>query len=384
MAQQIDFDPEALTKFEADYDSSHEDIALQTRGQFLEAFPVSGLGRLTLSEYVVGQRKPTFCTFVESRTRAWASIQGATSRKFGIYFGKTKSDPRLRYRYVNRFGNTPETAFGSIKSALVDLVRMGAGAHLDYTALDSNPLSQMFKAKILSLYFPERFLAVCSSEHLEKLGSILGFGTNRPSSEYQSLLLEARQVHSATQRWSNLKFVAFLYRTHLSFDRKVRSPIKKPVTRSHRRVDFEQIQKQRGQIGMAAEKFALAWEERRLRGAGLRDLIAKIDDLRSRPGCGYDFRSHDAEGQLRFIEVKSVAYLDHGHRFFLSDNEHSVSTSGVHSAAYYFYLVFFDKTGEPNNLIPMLAHRLYQIAELAPAAYVVRFDLKGRPEDPQG
>jgi hypothetical protein len=65
-----------------------------------------------------------------------------------------------------------------VRAALLDLVALGATKNLDFAAIDANPLSQMFKAKILSLYYPERFLAVCSSEHLEMLGEILGFPGN--------------------------------------------------------------------------------------------------------------------------------------------------------------------------------------------------------------
>jgi hypothetical protein len=87
-----------LAEFDAQYDSSHEDTALQTRGLFLRKFPLHSLDKLTLDEYVVGHSQPSFCNMVESGTKTWANIQGATSFKFGIYFGKTKSDPTGKYR----------------------------------------------------------------------------------------------------------------------------------------------------------------------------------------------------------------------------------------------------------------------------------------------
>ena len=90
---------------------------------------------------------------MESGTRAWANIQGATSFKFGIYYGKEKRDPSLRYRFVQKFGDSPKEAFEGVKRALLDLVKLGAVDELDFAAIDANPLSQMFKAKILSLYF---------------------------------------------------------------------------------------------------------------------------------------------------------------------------------------------------------------------------------------
>ena len=164
-----------LAKFEAEYDTSHQDSALQTRGLFIRKFPVHSLDKLTLDEYVVGHHDPSFCNLVESGTKAWANIQAAPSFKFGIYFGRTKRDPTRKYRFTEKFGTTEKDAFAAVKAALLDLVALGAADSPDFRAIDANLLSQMFKAKILSLYYPERFLAMCSSEHLQKIAEIMGF-----------------------------------------------------------------------------------------------------------------------------------------------------------------------------------------------------------------
>jgi len=161
-----------IAKFDTEYDSSHEDSAIQTRGLFIQKFPIGALQNLTRDEYVVGHNNASFCNLVESGTKAWANIQGATSFKFGIYFGKTKSDPTRKYRFTKKFGANEKEAFVEVKTALLGLVELAAAKHPDFRAIDANPLSQMFKAKILSLYYPKRFLAVCSWEHLEMLGAM--------------------------------------------------------------------------------------------------------------------------------------------------------------------------------------------------------------------
>ena len=114
-----------LAKFEAEYDSSHEDSALQTAGSSLREFPLDSLDKLTLDEYVVGHHEPSFCNLVESGTKAWANIQGATSFKFGIYFGRTKSDATRKYRFTEKFGTNEKDAFAAVKAALLDLVELG-------------------------------------------------------------------------------------------------------------------------------------------------------------------------------------------------------------------------------------------------------------------
>lgn len=365
----------ALHKFDRTYDRTREDLALRSRGDFLRAFPIKRLTALELDDYVIGLKKPTFCDYVEPKTSSWAVIMGATAFKFGIYYGKTKTDPTVKYRFTAKYGNTKRSAFDAVKKALLELVALGGDSKLDFAAIDENPLSQLFKAKILSLYYPRRFLNVCSAEHLEMLGTELGFGAERYTSEYQHLLLQAKLDNAITKSWSNPKFMMFLYATFVDNDGEMNGGIEGLRDKKPRRVNMEDIQRQWGAIGKAAEKFALEWEQDRLRGADLDDLISSIEDRRDRPGYGYDLLSYTAPGKERYIEVKAVGKQEgaKGYRFFLSDNEHSVSTSKAHCDGYFFYLVFFNGEGEPTELWPIAASELYKRAEVKPASYIVGF-----------
>lgn len=258
MTDSSKFDITALQTFDQKFESTYEDLATHSRGEFLRAFPINRLSRMTLEEYVIGHQSPTFCTHVEVKTRPWANIQGATANKFGIYFGKTKGDANKKYRYTAKYGATADEAFVAVKMALIALVQLGQAPDLDFQAIDESPLSQMFKAKILSLYFPEKFLNVCSADHLRMLGAELGFEEDLPASEYQHLLLRTKLQNTTTRKWSNPKFMAFLYSEYIDADdtsapQKVQVPRKK----SHRKVNFEDIQAQRDAIGKAAENFAL-------------------------------------------------------------------------------------------------------------------------------
>lgn len=363
-----------IAKFDAEYDDSHEATAFRTRGMLVSKFPVHSLGALTLDEYVVGHGDASFCNLVESGTKAWANIQGANSFKFGIYFGKTKTDRVRKYRFTEKFGTNEKVAFAAVKAALLDLIALGASQHPNFAAIDKNPLSQMFKAKILSLYYPDRFLAVCSSGHLEMLGNVLGCPEDLPHSQYQNLLLEKKRGDATTQKWSEPKFMAYLYKVYVRADREIQSLIKKPRKKKHRRVDFEEMQRQRAEIGRLAEEYALAWEKERLTGASLEHLINKIEDRREYPSYGHDFLSHSAGDEHRFIEVKCVAKISDGLRFFLSDNEHQTSLSSEHAEGYYFYLVLFDGRGKPSEVLAVLASKLYENAEMSASSYEVRFD----------
>jgi hypothetical protein len=361
-----------LRKFDEDFDSSFEDVAAQCRGAFLRAFPINRLRSLTLDEYIIGKGTPSFCAYVEAKTKPWASIQGATSAKFGIYFGRTKSDATVRYRFAKRF-STQEEAFATIKTNLLELIGDGRSQH--YADIDDNPLSQMFKAKILSLYFPEKYLNVCSETHIQDLSSELDISDNMLVSEQQHLLLEAKLQNSITKDWSNPKFMTLLYNTYIHGpNEKVHvSSLRK---KNHPKVDVEEMLEDRKKIGEMSEAFALKWEKERLLGAGHKNLIEMIRDQRDRPACGYDFLSHTEPGRERFIEVKSAGRnrAGAGYRFFLSGTQHEISLTPDVRDHYYFYLVFYDKDGKPSDLKAWKAEELYEIGELGPNGYVVAFD----------
>ena len=111
-------------------------------------------------------------------------------------------------------------------------------------------------------------------------------------------------------------------------------------------------------------------------GANLGHLIARIEDRRDRPGYGHDFLSYSREGEPRYVEVKCVKKLGDGHRFFLSDNEHQTSLSAEHRSTYYFYLVFFDGSRKPVELLAILPISFTGAQKCLPSSYEVRFDRK--------
>lgn len=367
-----------LHNFEKTFDTAYEDKAVGTRGKFLRSYPLSQLKNITLDEYVIGNGTASFCAYVEAKTKAWANMQGATANKFGIYFGKTRSDPKIKYRFTKKFGETKNEAFNGVKNALLSLVK--AGKLKNFSEIDANPLSQMFKAKILSLYFPDIYLNICSSEHLEQIALEMGIPEQQFVSEYQHLLVEKKLANTITKDWSNPKFMSFLYAKFIRDD--LNTPpsaiVKKPRKKSRRRVNFEDIAANRDAIGKASEEFAIEWEKNRLIGLGYQGLVAKIEDRRDIPSYGYDYLSFSAPGHERYIEVKSVGRdrKEDCFRFYLSENELSTSKSDESCSDYYFYLVLFGKDGKPCDLLARHAKEFYASSEINPCAYVVRFDLE--------
>lgn len=368
-----------LINFSQNFNNASEDDAVIARGEFLRAYPLNNLKNITLDEYIIGKGTPSFCAWVEPKTKSWANIMGATAFKFGIYYGRTSSDATMKYRFTQKFGTSVKEAFDNVKAALLQLVN--AGKSKDFEKIDNNPLSQMFKAKILSLYFPEIYLNVCSEEHLKKMASKLQLPHDAFISECQNLLYEEKLKSKVTQDWSNPKFMLFLY---MKFIGKHRGPllttvIKKPPRKKIRRkVNFKDLQENREKIGKKSEEFALAWEKKRLVGLGYEVLVKKIEDRRDIPSYGYDFLSFSAPEQERYIEVKSLRYdkVEKCFRFFLSENEREVSESNEHYPNYYFYLVQYGEDGKPQGLLASHVKDVYSNSEISPCAYIVRLDIE--------
>ena len=308
-----------LRAFSETFDMTYEDKAVSSRGKFLSLYPLKNLKNMTLDEYVIGKGTASFCACVEAKTKAWANMQGATANKFGIYFGKTKSDSTMQYRFTKKFGKNQKEAFKQVKEALLSLVK--AGKFQKFSEIDKNPLSQMFKAKILSLYFPDLYLNICSSEHIELLALELGAVDGKFISECQSFLIEKKLTHKITKDWSNPKFMSFLYAKYIRKDLNISPAIvlKKPRIKARRRVNFEDILDNQSAIGKKSELFAIEWEKNRLIGLGYKELVKKIEDRRDIPSYGYDYLSFSKPEHERYIEVKSIGRDKKGKffRFFL-------------------------------------------------------------------
>lgn len=365
-----------LEAFSKAFNTEYEEHALTSRGDFLQAFPLESLKDLTLDDYVIGKGTPTFCSRVEVKTKAWANMQGATARKFGIYYGRTKTDPEKTYRFSQKFGSIATDAFANVKSSILALI--SAGKLRDFQSIEANPLSQMFKAKILSLYYPETYINICSAEHLNIFAAALGLPGKALASEYQSMLMSEKESNSTTKTWTNPKFMSFLYDKFLPehFEVTAKTNILKPRSKIRREVNFDELQSLWGEIGKLSEEFALQWEKNRLTGLNLKYLIGEIQDRRKVPSYGYDFLSYTSQGVERYIEVKSVGFdkTEKCQRFFLSENERKVSITKDHSGAYYFYLVCYGRDGKPSSLIAKLASELYSNCEMVPYVQIVRFD----------
>ena len=135
------------------------------RAEFVRIFNRNKLETMTIDEYSLRTgddlSKESFCYWVEIKLRELGSMKGGTAAKFGTYFGyDRKQDSLFQRRWVSWTGESFET----IRQALLELY--DAGEAEDIETIKSSPLSPMFKGKLLSLYFPYRYLNIFTEVHL--------------------------------------------------------------------------------------------------------------------------------------------------------------------------------------------------------------------------
>jgi len=358
-------------------------VRLETERQnFIKRFPIGKIKQMSLDEYVVGSKSGnSFCYLIENRLQGLGNIHGATAFKFGIYFGKTQSDPKMRYRFTSKFGKTEDVAFQNVKSAILQLLETVKKDDLD--GIRNNPLSPMFKGKILSTYFPDKYLNIFADEHLEYFLDKLEI----PYSEFddeiakRKMLIEFKQNDSVMAQWTIFEFSKFLYESFGRPSRKEDAPkelkdyleSKKDYPRlndvqaefinldiipenvqwgqksgAHKPkvTDFEKENKNNKLLGNRGEELVFNLERKWLLDLKRRDLAGKVEWVSKKDdSLGYDIKSFEENGAEKFIEVKSTSQSpDSNANFLISSNQYSKAKDIKN---YYFYIVFNAKSKKP-------------------------------------
>lgn len=329
--------------------------------QFRQYYTAERLRNMPLEHYALGNDLPeegfNFCHTIERRLDGLGRVTGSTSSKFGVYFGRTKSDAEYKYRHTKKFGNNYIEAFESVKKSLIDLVIAGSQENLQ--ALVSNPISTMFKGKVLSTYYPERYLNVFSDSHLEYFLTQLNIDTDElfwsDAIVKREALRDFKNNDQIMKNWSLDVFMYFLYNVYPGRppkeDEEIHDPLenlRKPKfpsfitpdwidleienakekssyknsgrSKGDSNPDYEGEAREMKRLGDRGEKIVLDMEKQRLESVGRSDLIpfvkkAEYDYL------GYDIKSFEKNGDKRYIEVKTTRAKVGNARFYLSQNE---------------------------------------------------------------
>lgn len=199
---------EKIEKFNEEYNDIEK-----MRVKFLEKFPADNIFNMTLDDYVIGKGKTneSFCYWIETKLRKLGSINGgATSvQKFGVYYSKEN----YKYCTISKWSKDLdcEEALNNIKLNIAKLLVSGKNKNIK--EISENPISTMFKNKIISIYYPEMYICICSEAHVKHFAEKLNieYSKDTPVEEIRNLLLEYKNKDLKFKNMNNFMFQKLLY-----------------------------------------------------------------------------------------------------------------------------------------------------------------------------
>jgi len=181
------------------------------RQEFVKRFPKNQIHNMQLDDYVVGKEKESFCYWLETTLRPLGSIKGGSpaDKKFGVYYSKDNDE----YRTISKWDKSenPDIAFTNIKLEISNLLLAGKNKEID--KIIDNEISPMFKYKILTTYYPEKYLSVFSEPHVDYFLKRLkiSYDVKLHVEEKRLLLLSYKNSITEFKDKDNYYFTAFLY-----------------------------------------------------------------------------------------------------------------------------------------------------------------------------
>lgn len=372
-----------LREAQVRYEDKMEDILkdrkhlYKIQSEFTKKFNVDRISSMQIDDYVLGansiNKKLNFCYTLERSLDGLGRVTGATAFKFGIYYGQTSSDKVDKYRFTKKFGNDYKSAFEGVRLAILEL--LAAGKKEDITAIAKNIFSPMIKGKILSTYFPNRYLHVFSDEHLDFFLIKLDLDNadlNNANPVYKrEALIEFKNADSIMRNWSLDLFADFLYteypgrppklgntknyNSYLFPKNQIASFIQMEILSPNmqkneitsyvntNKIDYEKKGRQLKLLGDRGEKIVMDSEVKALTEAGRKDLARKVKRVSlESDSFGYDILSFEISGKKKFIEVKATRSKVGPANFFFTANELSKSKKLDN---YFIYMVY-DVTSE--------------------------------------
>jgi hypothetical protein len=142
-----------------------------------------------------------------------------------------------------------------------------------------------------------------------------------------------------------------------------------------RRVDYGLLQEESQHRGRLGEEFVFEYEKSYLTGSGHPDLVGLVSWVArdEGDGLGYDIRSCDIEGKVRYIEVKATAY-DAKTPFYMTSAELDFAIR--HQESYSLYRVY-NILSKPEFYV--LSGNIAEQTEKVPVTYKVS-PILDRPE----
>lgn len=217
-AKQEQFITEYIPKIEGVKERKSE--AYQLRKEFVNYFTIDKIRTMSLEEYSLGNEHSiyNFSYALETMLKGLGGINGMSSEKFGVWFSPSKGEYSIARTY-QRYG-TVDAAFEAVRSDILEILK--AGKEEDFVTFTKSRINEYVKAKILSVYYPDRYLSIFKKQTLIDLVDFFELHPKGDGTIYQrEALLEMHDAHPIMKEWPVDIYCTFLWDCFIQLGGKV-------------------------------------------------------------------------------------------------------------------------------------------------------------------
>lgn len=210
-----------LNEKSKEFNLPQEDIDSGEKGRlsFIAKFPLDEIKDLSIDQYVQGTDENSFCYWLEFK-KILFGIGGGNASKYGVYKAKDGN-------YYTSYGENKKQLSGQELDDFFSTVKTGIILALECTKNDQIhkiqdidlPLWNMVLQKILSIYFPDKFITIGSPDVLiECARDIKLEGIDLIPENSIQINYECKKVLSSLPEykdWSYVKIGSFIWQTYL-------------------------------------------------------------------------------------------------------------------------------------------------------------------------
>ena len=142
------------------------------REEFVERFPIAAWPNMPVESYALGQTIDggTVSWWLEFHTKEVASMSGGSSTKHLVFFGSVGA-----WRYPKQYAGVAE-AWAAVRAGFVEMFDFVDQQRFDeIDSIKALVGAGALRAKALYMYFPDGFLPVCSTDHVQHFLRTLGY-----------------------------------------------------------------------------------------------------------------------------------------------------------------------------------------------------------------
>jgi 5-methylcytosine-specific restriction endonuclease McrBC GTP-binding regulatory subunit McrB len=189
------------------------------RLSFISKFPLNTIKDLSIDQYVQGTDENSFCYWLEFK-KILFGIGGGNASKFGVYKAKDGN-------YYSSYGKNKkqltgeelEDFFSNIKSGILQALEYTSNDQIDKIKTIDIPIWNMVLQKILSVYYPDKFITIGASDVLiECARDIKLSGVELKAENSIEINYECKKALSSIAEykdWSYEEIGTFIWETYL-------------------------------------------------------------------------------------------------------------------------------------------------------------------------